>query len=130
MKELQAFYDNAKAGDERYRILDVREAISNGAVAVELKDEAYLRQKIDEIAQAFDTENQGLAFANQSNGSQTASSYTQYQGDVNFSYPSDWLPVSKSSATMQQVKDMFADKSNMAAVTVYQFDGLNDPQAA
>ena len=34
--------------------MDVRESIRKGAVAMELKDDSYLRQKIDEIARAFD----------------------------------------------------------------------------
>ena len=130
MKELQDFFQNARAGDDRYRILDVREAIGKGAVPVELKDDAYLRGKIDEIAQAFDAGNQNMAYGNQSYGSQTDNGYATYQGDVSFSYPSTWVQLSRTTSTMQQVKDMYADKSNMAAVTVYQFDGYNDLQSA
>jgi hypothetical protein len=129
MKELQEFYQNVKAGDDRYRILDVRDAISNGAVAVELKDDPYLRQKIDEIAQAFNTGDQGTAYGYQNNP-QADNGYAQYQGDVNFSYPNDWVLVPRTTSTMQQVKEIIADRSNMAAVTVYQFDGYNDPQTA
>jgi hypothetical protein len=54
MKNLQEFFQYAAAGDDRYQMVDVRESIRKGAVAMELKDDSYLRQKIDEIAQAFD----------------------------------------------------------------------------
>jgi hypothetical protein len=130
MKELQDFFQHAKTGDDRYKILDLRDAISNGAVAVELKDDPYLRQKIDEITQAFNIDNQVQVYANQNNGLTSENEYSMYQGAVSFSYPGSWVQLAKTSTTMQQVKDMFADKSNMAAVTVYQFDGYNDPQAA
>ena len=55
MKELQDFFQKAQAGDPRYFIVDVREAIKQGANAMELKDDAFLRQKIDEIARSFST---------------------------------------------------------------------------
>ena len=54
MKNLQEFFQYAATGDDRYQIVDVRESIRKGAVAMELKDDSYLRQKIDEIARAFD----------------------------------------------------------------------------
>ncbi len=54
MKSLKEFEQAAMNGDTRYMYLDVREAIKNGALAMELKDDNYLRQKIDEIAQTFD----------------------------------------------------------------------------
>ena len=40
-------------GDPAYMVLDVREAIKTGAIAMELKDDIFLRQKIDEFAQSF-----------------------------------------------------------------------------
>jgi hypothetical protein len=128
MKELQEFYQNAIAGDDRYRILDVREAIRNGAEAMELKDDSYLRQKIDDIAQAFTPGNPDAYTENGNTG--TENSYTSYQGEVSFAYPGDWVSVPKRAEAMPQVKYIFSDKSNMAAVVVYQFDGYSDPGQA
>ena len=54
MKNLETFMQHAQMGDPAYMLLDVREAIKNGAVAMELKDDNFLRQKIDEFAQSFD----------------------------------------------------------------------------
>ena len=58
MKEANEFFQMYASGDSRYMILDVRDAISKGAVAMELKDDSYLRQKIDEIAQSFEADHQ------------------------------------------------------------------------
>jgi hypothetical protein len=57
MKNLKTFFEKAQAGDDRYTIVDIRESIKNGAVAIELKDDNFLRQKIDEIAKSFDVSN-------------------------------------------------------------------------
>ncbi len=54
MKSLDVFIKHAQSGDPGYMILDVRESIKNGAIAMELKDDNFLRQKIDELAQSFD----------------------------------------------------------------------------
>ena len=41
-------------GDDRYKVVDIREAIKNGAIATELKDDNFYA-KIDEIAHSFST---------------------------------------------------------------------------
>ena len=53
MKQLAEFFQKANAGDPRYFVVDVRNAIKNGALAIELKDDQFLRQKVDEIAKSF-----------------------------------------------------------------------------
>ncbi|GAA4730827.1 hypothetical protein [Flavisolibacter ginsenosidimutans] len=123
MKNLQTFFQAVAAGDDRYQLLDVRDAINKGAVAMELKDDSFLRQKIDEITQVFDA-NYGSGSGNDATG------YNLYQDAVSFSYPNTWIPAPRSSESMPQMKQLIADKSNMASVIVYQFDGYTDPEQA
>lgn len=49
-----------RAGNTGYEILDVRDAIKRGAVAMELKDDAGLRRNIDEITQPWDQAGQRI----------------------------------------------------------------------
>lgn len=56
MKQLKEAWPKFQS-DDRYKVIDIREAIKNGAVAMELKDDNFLRQKIDEIAKSFDPNN-------------------------------------------------------------------------
>lgn len=67
MKQIEEFIKGAQSGDDRYKIVDVRESIKNGAVAMELKDDTYLRQKVDEVAQSFGPGNQRMNVGNQGN---------------------------------------------------------------
>lgn len=53
MQELNEFIQAAQAGDPRYMILDVNNLISQGVLPMELKDDIFLRQKVDEIAKTF-----------------------------------------------------------------------------
>jgi hypothetical protein len=54
MKEIQEFIKGMQSGDDRYKVIDVRESIKKGAVAMELKDDPNLRRNIDEIGQSFE----------------------------------------------------------------------------
>jgi uncharacterized membrane protein YgcG len=158
MKQLNTFFERAQAGDDRYMIIDIREAIKNGAVAMELKDDNFLRQKIDEIARSFDnthtqitsnvqptnggqTDNNqggGNEEGNENNGggnsggggSNVPSGYNLYQGVVTFAYPAGWHIMPRNEYTVPQSKHVFANKNNAAYVAVYNFPGFKNPEQA
>lgn len=152
MKNLQEFFDRASAGDDRYRIVDVRESINKGAVAMELKDDNYLRQKVDEIAQVFDGKvqvntkqqqpanytNRQPENNNNDNNNNTRkedikpapSGYNLYEGVVNFSYPSGWKIMPRNAQFLPQLKHLIANSGNSAFVEVYNFAGYQNAQQA
>ena len=149
MKNLNTFFERAQAGDDRYTIVDIREAIKNGAVAMELKDDIFLRQKIDEIARSFDVSNTQITPNVQAGGGGTTNNnggngggnddggnsgtnvpngYRLFQDVVTFAYPSSWHTVPRSQYTVPQGRHVFANKSNTADVEVYSFAGYTNPQ--
>lgn len=146
MDNLKEFFQKASTGDDRYMIVDIRESIKKGAEAIELKDDSYLRQKIDEIAQSFDDgyvpKREVLADNNPAprndngntgggnGGGGTKSSYNHYEGIVDFSYPGSWNMIPRNSAFMPQQKHVFASRNNEIFVSVYQFNGYGSPDQA
>jgi hypothetical protein len=159
MKELTTFFERANAGDDRYMIIDIREAIKNGAVAMELKDDNFLRQKIDEIARSFDPSNAGISNNVQTTGVQDTngggtnnddnnnddnnnggggnntdsnipSGYKQYQGAVTFAYPSSWNAAPRTSYSMPQTRQVMGNKNNTAYAEVFSFSGYTNPEQA
>ncbi|MGB6094207.1 MAG: hypothetical protein WBF83_10655 [Moheibacter sp.] len=154
MKQLETFFQNAMMGDERYMIVDIREAIKNGAVAMELKDDSFLRGKVDEIARSFGG---GMAYSSQpqvtyanyenpggtSTGTRTnpgsgntggsspavPSGYKSYKGTISFAYPSSWR-VSNSGSGMPQLKKVVSSQNSDAYVEIYDFRGVSSAQAA
>lgn len=155
MKELNTFFERAQAGDDRYMIIDIREAIKNGAVAMELKDDNFLRQKIDEIAKSFDNTNTQITSdvqptsggqtgnnqggnedgndnngGNSGGGSNVPSGYNLYQGAVTFAYPAGWQILPRNEYTVPQSKHVIASRNNAAYVAVYNFPGINNPEQA
>jgi uncharacterized repeat protein (TIGR01451 family) len=105
-KELDEFIKRANAGDDRYQIIDIREVIKKGALAMELKDDSYMRQKIDEMGAGFEPQNITASVPNNNGGgnrrpapdpnpgndnnSSVPSGYNLFEGIVNFVYPSSW----------------------------------------
>lgn len=151
MKNLKTFFERAQAGDDRYTVVDIREAIKNGAVAVELKDDNFLRQKIDEIARSFDASSTQITSNAQPNnggggnddgggndgggnsggggGGGAPSGYNMFEGIVTFAYPSSWKMIS-TQGYMPQCKYIISNSSKTANVQVYSFPGFNQPAQA
>jgi len=159
MKQIEEFVKGAQSGDDRYKIIDVRESIKNGAVAMELKDDNYLRQKIDEIAQSFEPGNQRANMINnavnegnnqgndggnnqgdgggnnQGNGNENRntgipSGYNLYEGPITFAYPGAWSIQRKNPQSMPQLKHLISNSNNSAYVEVYQFNGYSNTSQA
>jgi hypothetical protein len=95
MKELNDFFQHAEQGDSRYAIIDVDQLQNKGAAAMELKDDDFLRKKIDDIAATW-TSNvniggvQDAQMAANNEGNNNDNGMTQYAGVVNFNYPAAW----------------------------------------
>ncbi len=149
MKELGEFMKGVQMGDDRYQVLDVREAIKNGALAMELKDDQFLRQKIDELAMSFEAGGSvnpnamvagntgngmsntggGNTGGNGGNSSGVPSGYRTYNGAVSFAYPGSWQSVSPST-NLQQLRKLLVDPTGNAYLEVYQFPGVQSAEQA
>jgi hypothetical protein len=149
-KSLTEFIQHLQYGDPGYQLLDVRESIKNGAIAMELKDDNFLRQKIDEIAQSFGggipqnirtnpvqnnvgtTDNtggdSGGGGGGGSNTTGLPSGYNLYEGVVTFGYPGSWRMQPRTSYTMPQSKHVFANGSKTTYLEVYSFPGYSNPE--
>lgn len=98
-KDLTKLVQGLQAGDQRYDIIDVTKLNSEGVVPMEMKDDDYLRKKVDEIAQSFERrrpEYEGspqYASANEQQNNRSVAgnvSMLNYTGTVSFDYPSFW----------------------------------------
>ena len=143
MKSLNKFIEAMQNGDGRYMVVDIREAIKNGAVAMELKDDTFLRQKIDEIAQSFDAnaiptdvrvtqetvnyvpDNGGGGGGN--TGTLPAG-YKSFKGAISFGYPGSW--TIHQGQGMPQCTHVISNAAQTTFIEVYNFSGYSSPQQA
>lgn len=154
MKSLNTFMQQAQMGDPAYMVLDVREAIKTGAIAMELKDDNFLRQKIDEFAQSFTSQavpenvNTNYAVNNGGNtggggndggggnsgggntGGNIPSGYKAYNGVISFAYPGSWRLQKRTQYTMPELQHTYANSNFTLDAEVYKFSGYSSPEQA
>ncbi|MEO0470202.1 MAG: hypothetical protein AAF206_11315 [Bacteroidota bacterium] len=103
-KELQEFIQKAQMGDPRYSIVDVHALNADGATPMALRDDAFLRKKVDEIAANFGgggfelTQNDGNGGMVQNTGgggqSSGGAAGRRSPGPLAFSIPGGWQTAS------------------------------------
>lgn len=153
-KQLQTFIQQARLGDPGYMLLDVREAIKLGAVAMELKDDNFLRQKVDEVARDFSggaisninntggvngntggnagggNDAGGGGGGNTGGGGNAPSGYKMYNGVVSFAYPKSWRALDRRNFSAPQMVAVFGNSNATMTVQVYNFPGVSSASQA
>lgn len=127
MKELNEFISAAQAGDPRYMILNVNDLISQGVLPMELKDDSFLRQKIDEIAKTF---NRGTVTSQRKETYNTNPEMLWYSGDVSFNFPMGWQRFNMPNPQLPFLVSQINSPEGIASIEVYRLDGFNDVDSA
>lgn len=158
MSNKAAFLQKLQEGDERYSVVEVNENIKLGAVAPELKDDIFLRKKIDDIAVSFgeapapskektlpeekkDEKQTGTAITKPPTATTPAPApepkevlvpqgYKTFNEIVKFAYPADWIMMEPNKYYSPACKYIIANQARNATVEVYKFKGISDPKEA
>ncbi|MBS1753413.1 MAG: hypothetical protein JST34_05135 [Bacteroidetes bacterium] len=157
MNNKEAFIQKLQEGDERYNVIEIRENIKLGAVAPELKDDDFLRKKVDEIAASFggtptpsaeqtkpgdkkDDKQDEVSITKtapvaptpttQQKETQIPQGYKAFKGVVNFAYPADWEMMEPNRYYSPACKNIISNQARNATVEVYKFTGITNPKAA
>lgn len=149
MKQLQEFFQAAQMGDERYFIVDVNDCYREGIVPMELREDAFARQKIDEYANLWQrggqlnpnaggnvayaangTANTGGGNSNdQGGGNSSASdnnsnSQSTYSRGVQFAYPAGWQIMDRPVAQIPILVSVVAASGQQNVnIQVYDIEG-------
>ena len=143
LKQLQQFFQAQQAGDERYIMIDVNSLISQGIVPMELKDDTYMRQKVDEYSALWAdggnmrnpqmTGNMHMATNTQPGGrnsrvdnNDSSSGMSTYSKGVTFLYPSGWSVVTNPNPQMPALAALIVSPQQNQAIEVYSIQGTTD----
>jgi hypothetical protein len=107
MKEANDFFTAIQKGMPGYYLLDLDELNNEGYKEMELKDDPFLRQKVDQLAQNFQENNNPSQQQPQeqvvqdggneqvapsvSNTNNNNNEIATHRGNINFQYPARWL---------------------------------------
>ena len=135
-KELEQFIKAQQAGDPRYTMLDVTELIKQKHInPMELKDDAFLRQKIDEIATTFNQTTRipikKIVTVNNTftpkpaviNPDNNTSLKRYNDGKVSFAYPIQWNAFSKPNPQFSMWVSQIVSPDKMASIEVWELTG-------
>lgn len=140
MKELNEFIQNVSAGDPRYSFVDIDAMEAKGVVPMELKDEEFLRKKVDEIARSFSQgnyrESQGQSqgksntYEKSEDSSGGSSNMRSYSGVVSFKYPAAWKRSDHPVRQWPFLVAVIAPTDGSSEIDVVSLPGANDSNEA
>lgn len=160
MEELQEFFKMMQAGDPRYMIVDVNGLFAEGVNPMELKDDNFLKEKVDQIAMAmdggkrnFDTRKaQGIQNTqygqtrqadkrgnNRNNNggdndyeddNDKYSGMASYSGPVRFDYPAGWTRYNSPVAAIPPLVTQFESPNQAGFISVFRIQGTQNTDEA
>ena len=150
MKEANDFFTAIQKGMPGYNLLDLDELNNEGYKEMELKDDPFLRQKVDQLTQAFQSnyrpnqqqaqdqnEDQGDGGGDvnintpDNNRPSNSATMASHSGNINFQYPANWAKKNHPVAQLPILITMFASPGlKHGAVEIYQIPGATDASQA
>ena len=153
MKEANEFFAAIQKGMPGYYLLDLDELNAEGYKEMELKDDQFLRQKVDQLSQYFQagyTEpqpqqvNEQVANQNQTqtpvnnntenntnNTTNNTTAMVRHNGNINFQYPANWTQQNSPVPQLPILVSMFSSpNSKYGAVEIYQVPGAANAEQA
>ena len=134
MKELAEAIQAMQQGKEGYSILDINELYKMGIIPMELHDDNFSRQKIDEYAALWnssptnrnenrsgDVASSGGGGSSSGGGGSSSGGMVTYNREVIFSYPAGWNLAYNPNPQMPFLKTIIV--SPQGNLEVYQVDG-------
>lgn len=135
-KKLYAALEKIREGYQGYKIIDVNQLNHEGAIPMEMKDDEYLRKKVDEIAQSFEKTEKPkrqndiqYASVNRTNN-EVRASLASYNGSANFTYPSLWNRLDNPNPQFPVLECVMMSPDRLASANVYRFPTIRNAEEA
>ena len=125
-EELSEFIQAAQMGRDGYDIVDINELFKMGIIPMELRDDNFARQKIDEYASLW-TAGRGQYGSDPGRGTggvSTSSGMATFNRGVTFSYPSSWNVINNPNPQLPHLISTIA--SPQGYLEIYQVNGTNN----
>ncbi len=143
-KELNDFFTAVQNGKPGYYMLDIDQLSDEGYSEMELKDDSYLRQKIDQLAENFQGKNEQIQQEQQTaqnvntetrhinrESMDNGLSMNRFTGSINFEYPANWVRRDRPIQQLPILTTMFESAGlRHGAVEIYQVPGASDIEQA
>jgi len=129
-KQLQEFFQRSQAGDPRYSIVDIHMVNAQGVTAMDLKDNDFMRNKVDDIVASWSQE-QRLSPNRGGNEIRRPDNSLRTSNPLSFAVPNGWQTIMNPSPQMPIMTAQVVAPDQMTTVSIYDIpvsnlqDGMN-----
>ncbi len=132
-KQLQEFIQRSQSGDPRYTIVDVHALNQQGATAMDLKDNDFMRKKVDDIVASWfggqTVEQSNVIIIKPDNPINPPKPPIRTTNALSFSIPNGWQTMMRPIPQVPIVTAQVIAPDLMTTVTIYDIPVANTQQA-
>jgi hypothetical protein len=127
-KQLQEFIERSQAGDPRYTIVDIHNVNAQGVTSMDLKDNDFMRKKVDDIVSSWSNEQQVIPNNRRENEIRLPNNRIRTSNSLSFSIPAGWQTMMHPVPQMPIVTAQVVAPDQMTTVTIYDIAASNTQQ--
>ena len=133
MKSLQECFQQIQQGNPKYQIIDIAALHQAGVKPMSLKDDAFLRKKVDDIAASwFSQDNSNDLYLNQPTQMMTMegnSTQMPLTSSYNISIPAGWQTYNRPEPSLPQLSVQSYSPDSRIGISIWDFQTKNPQQA-
>ncbi len=127
-KQLQEFIQRAQMGDPRYTIVDIHAINQQGITSMDLKDDRFMREKVDKIAASWTQEETGMIY-NPVKGGGNPNPTPAPNHLLSMQIPQGWQVLQQPSPQMPIITAQVVAPDQMTTATIFDLQANNAQQA-
>ncbi|WP_370103892.1 hypothetical protein [Winogradskyella sp.] len=129
-KQLNEFIQQSQAGDPRYTIVDIHNVNAKGVTSMDLKDNDFMRKKVDDIVASWSSAQQVQSSNNGNNDIIVPENRIRTNSNaLSFTIPNGWQTMMSPVPQMPIVTAQVIAPDQMTTVTIYDIPVSNTQQA-
>lgn len=129
-KQLQEFIQRSQSGDPRYNIVDIHNVNSQGVTAMTLKDNDFLRKKVDDVVALWEGGSSIKQNGSNSRGNNNINPTPRPRGSsLSFAIPNGWQTIMQPVPQMPILTAQVVAPDQMTTVSIYDIPVSNSQQA-
>ncbi|PCE62976.1 hypothetical protein [Sediminicola luteus] len=117
-EQLQEFIQRSQMGDPRYTLVDIHLINQQGVTSMDLKDDASLRKKVDEIAARWGADEAGGNYV-QDMVQRTGGNIPAPKNALSMTIPTGWQILHRPEPQLPMVTAQVVAPDQMTTVTIY-----------
>lgn len=128
-KQLQEFIQRAQMGDPRYTLVDIHAINQQGVTSMDLKDDSFLRTKVDEIAASWTAEQENIVPNFDGRGGNNPTPATSPSNALSMQVPQGWQVLQSPVPQMPFITAQVVAPDQVTTATVFDLQSNNAQQA-